>query len=114
MGIEKAVQTIEAADVVIGVVDGVDADESMEFAPDIVVINKSDLLEAAALKTVIEKVSVRFPKTECLTTSATTGAGTEELLAAIAKVLCPELPPPGLAYPVTQAQVDWLSEILES
>jgi len=114
LGIEKAVQIIEQADVVIGVVDAMDADESMEFAPDIVVINKSDLIETAALKTIIEKVSVRFPDTECLTTSATTGVGTEELLAAIAKALCPTLPPTDQAYPVTSAQVDWLNEILES
>jgi len=109
IGIERAVEMIDSADIVIGVVDGVEADDSIEFEPDITVINKSDLVDAAELKTIIENVSVRFPDTVCLTTSAKTGSGTEELLAAIAKVLCPALPPIDQAYPVTQTQVDWLS-----
>jgi tRNA modification GTPase len=112
MGIEKAEQMIESADVVSGVVDGVDPDLQVEFAPDIVVINKSDLVDGADLKVVVENVSSRFPQAICLTTSATTGAGIEELLAAVAKVLCPKLPPTDQAYPVTQAQVDWLREKL--
>jgi len=110
IGIEKAQQMIEAADVVIGVVDGVESDESMDFSPDIVVINKSDLVDVAKLKTVVEKVGGRFPKAVCLATSATTGDGIEQFLAAIAEALCPTLPSSDQTYPVTQAQVDWLSE----
>lgn len=113
MGIEKAVEMIESADVVVGVVDGVESEESIEFSPDIVVINKSDLVEAANLKSITKTVSDRFPDALCLATSATTGTGTEELLAAIAKTLCPALPPADQAYPVTRAQVDWLEEQLE-
>ena len=109
IGIERAVEMIDSADIVIGVIDGVEADDSIEFEPDITVINKSDLVDTAELKTIIENVSVRFPDTVCLTTSAKTGSGTEELLAVIAKVLCPALPPIDQAYPVTQTQVDWLS-----
>ena len=112
MGIEKAEQMIESADVVIGVVDGVELDDSIDLAPDVVVINKSDLVDAANLKPVIESVSSRFPEAVCLTTSATTGDGIEELLATIAKVLVPSLPPTDQAYPVTQAQVDWLKQKL--
>ncbi len=114
MGIEKAAQMIEAADVVIGVVDAIESDEPLDFAPDIIVINKSDLVDAADLKTVVEKANARFADTLCLTTSATTGAGTEELLAAIAKRLCPALPAADQAYPVTSRQVDWLNQQLQS
>ena len=111
MGIEKAVEMIESADVVIGVVDGMEPEESIEFSPDIIAINKSDLVDADELKTVIENVGSQFPKAVCLATSATTGAGTEELLAAIAKTLCPSLPPTDQAYPVTQVQVEWLKSV---
>ena len=114
MGIEKAVEVIESADVVIGVVDGVEPEESIEISPDIIAINKSDLVDVAELKTVIENVGRRFPEAVCLTTSATTGAGTEELLAAITEMLCPNLPPIDQAYPVTQTQVNWLRENLQN
>lgn len=109
MGIEKAQLVIESADVVIGVVDGEAPKEPVEFAPNIFVINKSDLVEAADLKTNIESASSRFPQAVCLATSATTGDGIETLLATIANVLCPSLPPTDQAYPVTQDQVDWLT-----
>lgn len=114
MGIEKAEQVIQAADVVIAVVDGLESEDSIEFVPDIVVINKSDLVNATNLKSISENVSARFADTLCLTTSAVTGAGTEELLEAIASNLCPALPLVDQAYPVTQGQVDWLDEQLHS
>ena len=113
MGIEKAVQMIESADVVIGVVDAVEVGDAIDLAADIVVINKSDLLDAEKLKKAIENVGSQFPKAVCLTTSATTGDGVEELLAAIATTLCPSLPPTDQAYPVTQTQVDWLNARLQ-
>ena len=108
MGIEKAEQMIESADVVSGVVDGVDPDLQVEFAPDIVVINKSDLVDSAKIDLIVENVNARFAKAVCVTASATTGDGVDLLLDAIAKVLCPEVPPAGQAFPVTQSQVDWL------
>ncbi len=114
MGIEKAQQVIESADVVIAVVDGLVSEDSINVVPDIVVINKSDLIDAGSLETIIENISARFPNTLCLKTSATTGAGLEELLAAIGKKLCPALPSVGQAYPVTQRQVDWLKRQLQS
>jgi tRNA modification GTPase len=108
IGIEKAQQTIDLADVVIGVVDAVEPDDPIDRSPDIVVVNKSDLVDSAKIDLIVENVNARFAKAVCVTASATTGDGVDLLLDAIAKVLCPEVPPAGQAFPVTQSQVDWL------
>jgi tRNA modification GTPase len=114
IGIEKAVQVIEAADVIVGVMDVSEPSVAIEFEPDIVVINKSDLAQPSELESIAKNAGARFGNTICLSTSAATGAGMEELLSAITKVLCPALPPVDQAHPVTQSQVDWLNTKMQT
>jgi tRNA modification GTPase len=65
----------------------------------IVVLNKIDLAPRQALAAAGD---------DCVLTSAITGEGLDELLAAMAARLVPAAPPPGAAVPFTRRQVDHL------
>ncbi len=126
LGIESAVRMIDQADVIIGVVDAADCD-SIRFSPtlsgnpgfpvepdiepDIVLINKSDLITPDSLQQTIRLARSAHPHAVCVTTSATTGTGIKALLATISRTLCSETPETGQAYPVTTSQVDWLKAL---
>ncbi len=72
----------------------------------IVVLNKIDLLGSKPRPQSPAGLDVGV---EVIETCATTGQGLDELLAAIARRLVPEVPPAGAAVPVTDEQVERLS-----
>ena len=103
IGIAKARQQIENADLIISVIDATDPQpwEQNNIKPDIVVVNKSDLADQRSKLEAIEAPVVFV--------SATQSTGIDELLEVISKTLYPDLPPPGQPLPLTNAQVADLS-----
>lgn len=110
LGIEKAIETIQSADVSVGIVDGLNIEHAYHgLSPDIIVVNKMDLIDHDTLDQLLGSVRREYPLAACIATSAQLGDGIQELLAAIAQKLCPNLPPADSAFPVTQNQIDWLA-----
>jgi len=98
MGITKARQQIENADLIISVIDATDPQpwEQNDIKPDIVVVNKSDLVDQRS------KFEAEAP---VVFVSATQSTGIDDLLKVISQTLYPDLPPPNQPLPLTDAQV---------
>ena len=106
IGIAKARQQIQNADLVIAVIDATDPvlwDSSI--VPQIVVVNKTDLTD-----TPIKLFTADIP---VVSVSATKGTGIEELLTVISNVLFPLLPPQDQPIPLTKSQVEDLASLLK-
>lgn len=116
-GVARARGRADSADVVALVLDASrpwdDADAALltRWPDALLVLNKCDLLADASSRSTqggpaspVAAVADR----DLLQVSALTGLGIEQLAAAIARRLVPEVPPPGTAVPFTQAQVDTL------
>ena len=103
VGIEKARQVIDSADLVIHVVDATEKDafdpEVSQNRAGLVVVNKLDLCGEP-----------EPPDTNCpvVYLSAITGQGLDELQSAISNALVPEIPEDDQLVPVTKAQVQLL------
>jgi tRNA modification GTPase len=99
IGVAKAHQKLATADLIISVIDATAPQpwDQAEIAPDIIVINKSDLTDQRA----------EFQKTDVpvVFVSATKSTGFNDLLDAISKTLYPELPPADQPIPLTEAQI---------
>jgi tRNA modification GTPase len=99
IGVAKAHQKLATADLIISVIDATAPQpwDQAEIAPDIIVINKSDLTDQRA----------EFQKTDVpvVFVSATKSTGINDLLDAISKTLYPELPPADQPIPLTEAQI---------
>ncbi|MBT5019532.1 MAG: GTP-binding protein [Planctomicrobium sp.] len=107
IGIEKAKEKIQNADLLIVVLDA--SDELKEI--------ENDLLESPA-KTllVLNKIDLapnRPLPNESLSVSATESTGINELAMRIVKQLMPTSPSKHQAFPVSQRQIDMLQELLE-
>lgn len=105
-GIERARRAAEGADLVVIVTDlsKPPTAESRtllaEFPEALAVMNKCDLKDAWGTEV----------PSGALAISATSLAGLTELVAAIVRRLIPELPPSGLAIPVSEEHEAWLAE----
>lgn len=102
-GVELARQMLQQADLILDIRDAAQPDAPSAIPADapatrrLVVWNKQDLAPAPA---------------GSLSTSAATGQGVDDLLAAIARSLVPHPPEPGAALPVTAAHAEQLARTL--
>lgn len=106
MGITKAKQRIQNADLVIAVIDATDPvlwDETI--APQIVVVNKTDLAD--------QPLDVENFDAPIVAVSAARRTGLQQLLTTISETLFPLLPPTDQALLLTQSQVDDLKKTLK-
>jgi tRNA modification GTPase len=102
LGIAKAQQAIETADLILQVTEpGLDMVSLSPTRPTMLILNKSDLLPDD---------SPAFP--HHLRTNAISGAGIAELLAAIVSQLVGTLPPPGSPVPITIRQTNILEQLV--
>ena len=106
IGVSKARQQIQNADIVIAVIDATDPviwDRSI--VPQIVVVNKIDFSDTPP----------SLPTTDIpiVSVSATQGNGIAELLATISRTLFPVLPPEGQPILLTNSQVAEISRLRE-
>jgi tRNA modification GTPase len=114
-GIKRARSTVESADLVCLLVDTSQPRAPADHAlldeltsptnqpnkrPPIVVAHKADLPS---------QWNSPLPE-NTLQVSSTTGAGIEELIAAIVQTLVPTTPEPGTAIPISQRQIQWLTQ----
>ena len=104
IGVAKARQQIQNADLVIAVIDATDPviwDSSI--VPHIVVVNKTDLTETP--------VNLAFPNIPVVPVSATQRTGIAELLTVISRTLFPQLPPQDHPIPLTKSQVEDIASL---
>ncbi len=110
IGIEKARTEIELASLSICVFDHSqawtrqDQDLLESIVPDLVVFNKTDLASM---------YSSHPDRPGGMQTSVKTGRGIEHMIDCVGRLLVPELPAPGQAYPVTEAQRLKLADFLD-
>ena len=106
IGVAKARQQIQNADLVIAVIDATDPvvwDSSI--VPQIVVVNKTDLSDAP-VKLPIDDIPI-------ISVSATQGSGIAELLSTISQTLFPLLPPQDQPIPLTKPQAEDIARLRE-
>jgi tRNA modification GTPase len=109
IGIEKAKTQIDLADLRICVFDHREVwtqqDQRLleSIEPQLIVFNKTDLA--------IER-QMQPDRPVGLETSAVTGQGIEKMIEQIGKLLVPELPDPGQAFPVTETQRRKLDDLV--
>ena len=110
IGIEKARSEIATADLKICVFDVQNqwdnADQQLvdSISPDLIVFNKSDLVDESEIKTRCSKIP------NSIATSVKSETGIESLIEQIGTRLTPELPSPNQAIPVSQEQCKRLDE----
>ncbi|MEL7495974.1 MAG: GTP-binding protein [Planctomycetota bacterium] len=110
IGIEKAKQEIDRADLRIAVLDASSPLDSTAknsiaaAAPHLVVLNKIDLIE--------DPQSLAQTFSNAIPVSATTGENMEHYVDAMIKVMVPELPPADQWFPVTDWQTEELTALL--
>ena len=105
IGIAKARQQIQNADLVIAVIDATDPELwDNSIVPQIIVVNKTDLTNTP----------VELPTTDApvISVSATHGTGIAELLNVISETLFPLLPPQDQPIPLTDSQAKELASLL--
>lgn len=102
MGIERGRAAADAADLVLRVADATGDPPGPVAANELLVINKTD---CPAAWDIASREGVRV--------SARTGAGLEQLIAAIVSRLVPEPPSPGEGVPVTPRQIEEADKIAE-
>ena len=111
-GVSRAKAQLTQVDLVLWVLDATDIDMARPTAASAALMRDAggqanDLPKARALVTALNKVDrvALRPDLPLLGVSALTGEGLDQLLAAIAQKLVPELPPAGAAIPFTSGQV---------
>lgn len=104
IGVAKARQKLETADLIISVIDATDPQpwDQDEIKPHIIVVNKSDLAD--------QRSNYENSDVPVVFVSATQSTGIDELLTVISKTLYPKLPPADQPLPLTNAQVEDLSD----
>ncbi len=123
--IEEAGQLLAAdsfatADMMVFVVDGsspesISALSDLVRTPDLIAVNKCDILPANRLEYIKGRLLERRPQTPVLTVSAQSGAGIPDLLKAIAQILVPETPPDDAMLcsdPGIQARLSHIDQLL--
>lgn len=98
IGVAKARQQIDNADLVIAVVDATDpVPWDSSIVPNIVVVNKTDVIDPP----------VPFAQSDVplVSVSATQGRGIDQLLVTISKTLYPQLPPANQPLVLTESQL---------
>ena len=113
-GIEAALNAIRTSDVRVLVLgaQALSADFSIqgdlqESLPDLIVINKCDLVSTEQVLCWSEGVS-RSTGVECIFVSATKGTGLEGLTEKLGRILVPQLPPSDVLIPITPTMAEWL------
>ena len=105
IGIAKARQQIQNANLVIAVIDATDpAIWDSSIAPQIAVVNKTDLTDTP--------VELPMNDIPVVSVSATQGTDIKQLLTLISETLFPLLPPPDQPIPLTKSQVEDLTKLL--
>ena len=119
IGIARAMEKIEMADLIVGVLDPTattdrsdEALTELHVAPHVVAINKSDLASAQHMDLLSDIITQKWPATKIVRTSAETGNGIDQLLEVMATVLCPALPEENMPFPTTENQLKWLQKRL--
>lgn len=109
IGIAKAKQQIENADLIIAVIDAT-APQPIDarIAPDLIVINKIDLKQDPA------QFDFNNSDVPVVAVSATQNTGIEALLETISRVLFPSIPPADQPIPLTTSQVTDLMAVVEN
>ena len=103
IGVAKARQKLETADLIISVIDAADPQpwDHNDIQPDIIVVNKSDLAKTP--------VNLQATEATVVSVSATQGTGIAELLLVTSQTLFPKLPPSNQPIPLTESQIEDLS-----
>lgn len=99
IGVAKARQKLETANLIISVIDATDPQpwDEEEITPDIIVVNKSDLAD--------QRRQFEDSKIPVVFVSATQSTGIDELLTVISETLYPQIPPADQPLPLTDAQI---------
>ncbi len=105
IGVAKARQKLETADLIISVIDATDPQpwDQDDIQPDIIVVNKSDLADRSS--------QFKEANVPVIFVSATQSTGIDQLLDVISKTLYPNIPPANQPLPLTEAQIKALSSI---
>ena len=113
IGIARAKQQIEHADLIIAVLDASDpAPWDQTIKPHLLVINKTDLIKNASADSSAEILSASgLSDIPVASVSAIEKTGIAELLSTISKTLFLELPPRGQPIPTTESQVEALKSL---
>ena len=100
IGVAKARQKLETADLIISVIDAADPQpwDQDDTHPDIIVVNKSDLADRSS--------QFKGSNIPVVFASATQSTGVDQLLELISKTLYPNVPPADQPLPLTTAQID--------